>query len=181
VRVRGYAWLLAVLCLAAATTACTGDSDKPSTLPSGASSATASAPSGSASESPSDLASSTVVHLWSSIDAYSQAKTDGHAVTDLYLPSCSRCRLIMGDIQAIRNQGQHVEGGVHTVRIGSAAAASPSLVRVQATVQAAAGRVVDGNGKTIRTASGTPAYTWLFDVSVSGTTARVLSANNLGV
>jgi hypothetical protein len=119
--------------------------------------------------------------MWSMFDAYAQAREDGSGLQEIYASECGRCRLIFGDIKTIRDARQHVDGGDHVVAVSGTKVKSSSLVEVQARIQAKPGKVIDDQGRVIRAAPGTPAYSWVFNVDVTQGRGVVLSATNLGV
>ena len=162
-RVRGYAWLVAALCLVPLTSACTGSSDKPSTLPSTSDSLppTSSRPSPSASDGP----EAAVVTFYRVLDAAGQAKVDVSALRPLFLDSCKPCLTSFNAVVDFRRSGQRVTGNAHIVAIkGSNAGRAPDTNTVTATIRTTPGRLLDGAGRVLRTSPGTPTYNWIFTV-----------------
>ena len=177
-RVRGYAWPLAVLCLALVSAACTGNSDKPSTLPSTSNSVTAprSRPPSSAADE--RAATELVNKFWRAADSAAH----GGQVEPLrafYTSACSTCASLYRDISTLRAQGQRVAAADHVVSVVGAHTRN-NITTVSATISAKPGQLLSGSGAVLRNYGGVPPHDWIFEVIGGNGALMIRSANNLG-
>lgn len=175
-RVRGNVGLFAVLCLLPLTPACTNSTDKPSTLPSGA---TVSATSATATPGdPSTIGAPLIQSYWKAAD---DAAHGGELtpLRDFYTDACSTCATLFRNISAFRAKGQRVIRADHVVTIVGARM-SGSMVSVSATISASPGQLLGPSGQVVHEYGGVPAHDWVFELVEDQTHWRIRSANNLG-
>jgi hypothetical protein len=178
VRVRGYAWLLAVLCLAAANAACTGDSDKPSTLPSTGASVTTPGsplPSSAADER---AATELVNNFWRAADSAAHGGQI-ESLKTYYTSACSTCASLYRDISTLRAKKQRVAAADHVVSVVGAHTTN-NITTVSATISARPGQLLSDSGAVLRNYAGVPPHDWIFEVVGAKGALLIRSANNLG-